>query len=125
MKEHNVNVTWLPAFEGECHVSLYVIYYREVISGVRGQWHSVNVSHDNATHYNLQLQCYKEYEISLTAWTANGETPLSESKLLNVKTGGGNESKKLCSINQSNRISVLYSINLCYNNLWYTRRPNG
>lgn len=92
VKEHNVNITWLPAFDGECHVLWYMVYYRDVISGVnKGQWNAVNMSqHEAAAYHSLQLQCYKEYEITVTAWSENGETPLNQSKLVKVKTGGGN-----------------------------------
>ena len=91
--EPDVNITWLPPFEGECHVFWYLLYYRKVISGVnRGQWNVVNVSQYDATNYNLQLQCYMEYEITVTAQSANGETPLDQSKLWKVKTEGGKHS---------------------------------
>ena len=92
VSESNVNITWLPAFKGECHVHVfgYLIYYREVIREVNtSQWNVVSLSQYNATNYNLQLQCYREYEITLTAQSANGETPVNQSKLWKVKTGGG------------------------------------
>jgi len=92
--ESNVNITWLPAFKGECHVFGYLIYYRKVIFEVNtSQWNVVNVSQYNATNYNLQLQCYMEYEITVTARSANGETPLNQSKLWKVKTEGGKYSQ--------------------------------
>jgi len=47
------------------------------------------LSQYNATNHNLQLQCYTEYEITVTAQSANGETPLNQSKLWKIKTGGG------------------------------------
>ena len=90
VKESNVNISWLPAFEGECQTFWYTVYYRKVTSeGTRGQWISVNVSQPNTTNYNLQLQCYREYEITVTAWSANGETPLNQTELWKVKTRGG------------------------------------
>ena len=86
----NVNITWLPTFKGECHVSGYLVYYREVSSEVStGQWNVVNVSQYNATNHNLQLRCYMEYEITVNTQNANGDTPLNRSKLWKVKTGGG------------------------------------
>ena len=88
--ERNVNITWLPALKGECHVSGYLVYYREVSSEVNtGQWNVVNVSQYNATNHNLQLQCYMEYEITVNTQFENGDTPLNHSKLWKVKTGGG------------------------------------
>ena len=86
----NVSITWLPAVKGECRDLWYHIYYRKVISEVnKGLWGVVYVSQYNATNYNLQLQCYREYEITVTAQSANGETPLNQSKLCKVKTEGG------------------------------------
>jgi len=86
--EGNVSITWLPA--GECHDFWYLIYYRKVISEVNtGLWHVVHVPQYNATNYNITLQCYREYEITVTAQSANGETPLNQTKLWKVKTGGG------------------------------------
>ena len=70
----------------------YLIYYRKFISDVNtGLWDVVHVS--NATNYILQLQCYREYEITMTAQSANGETPLNQSKLWKVKTEGGKYSQ--------------------------------
>ena len=90
----NVNITWLPAFKGECRDFWYHIYYRNVISEVNtGQWNVLNVSQYNVTNYNLQLQCYMEYEITVTAQSANGETPVNQSKLWKVKTEGGKYSQ--------------------------------
>ena len=92
--EHNVNITWLPAFKGECHVSGYVVYYREVIPEVNtGPWNIFNVSQYNATNHNLQLRCYMEYEITVNTQSANGYTPVNQSKLWKVKTGGGKYSQ--------------------------------
>ena len=88
--ERNINITWLPVLKGECHVSGYLVYYRKVISEVNTeQWNVVNVSPYNATNHNLQLQCYMEYEITVTTQSAKGHTPLKQSKLWKVKTGGG------------------------------------
>ena len=92
----NVSITWLPVVKGECPDFWYHIYYRKVISEVNtGLWNVAHVFQYNATNYNLQLQCYREYEITLTAKSANGETPLNQSKLWKVKTEGGKYSKNL------------------------------
>ena len=93
-----VSITWLPAItpavKGECHVFGYLIYYRKVTSEVNtGLWDVVHVSQYNATKYSLQLQCYREYEITVTAQGANGEIPLNQSKLWKAKTGGGKYSQ--------------------------------
>ena len=64
----------------------YVVYYREVLErGSRGQWNTVNVSR-GVTHYDLQLKCFKEYEITVTSWNTDRALP---SKLWGVKTGVG------------------------------------
>lgn len=94
VKGPNVNITWLPTFKGVCNISGYHIYYRKVISKVNSsQWNVVKVSQYNATHYNFQLQCYMEYEITITALNANGETPLNRGKRWKVKTEGGKYSQ--------------------------------
>ena len=68
----------------------YLIYYRKGISEVNtSKWNVVNLSQNSATNHNLQLQCDTEYEITVTAQSANGETPLNQSKLWKVKTGRG------------------------------------
>ena len=95
VKEPNVNITWLPTFNGECNEFGYLIYYRKVFSEVNtGQWNVVNVSQYNATNHILKLKCYMEYEITVNTQSANGNTPLNRSKLWKVKTGGGKYSQK-------------------------------
>ena len=47
-----------------------------------------DVSQCNATNYNLG-----EYEIIVTAQSANGETLVNQSKLWKVKTEGGKNSQ--------------------------------
>lgn len=98
--ERNVYITWLPAFKGECHVSGYLVYYRKVTSEIQsctGQWNKVNVSQYNATNHNLQLQCYMEYEITVSAQSANGEIPLNQSNLWKIQTGGGKYTARISS----------------------------
>jgi len=86
----NVSITWLPVVKGECHVFGYFIYYRKVISEVNtGLWDVVHVSQYNATNYTVQLQCYREYEMTVTTQIVNGETPLNQTKLWKVKTEAG------------------------------------
>lgn len=78
-----VEVTWE---QPSCPVAMnvvYYIYYREVTRTGRSGWNTVNVSR-GVTHYNLQLECFKEYEIAVT----NRKTSLP-SKLWKVKTGTG------------------------------------
>ena len=99
VKTPNVNITWLPAtFKGECSMFGYLIYYRKVISKANtGQWNVVKVSQYNATNYNFQLQCYMEYEITVSAQSANGEIPLNQSNLWKIKTGGGKYTARISS----------------------------
>ena len=88
VNERTVMVTWKQGF---CPVDTYTVYYREVMSGINGsRWRAVNVS-QFANHYNLKLKCYKEYEITVAAWS--GETPLKQRKLWKCKTRGGNYSQ--------------------------------
>ena len=85
-----VDVMWKPPFQEACPVSIYTIYYRTVTSAIeKNQWNMVNVT-GNGTR--LSFQCSKEYEVTVTAWTSRGETPLNHSTPLLVATGGGNNS---------------------------------
>ena len=73
-------VTWE---QSSCPFVMHVVYYREVTRAGGSGWSTVNASR-GATHYNLQLECFKEYEIAVT----NRNTSLP-SKLWKVKTGTG------------------------------------
>ena len=62
---------------------MYAAYYREVRPGNNtSMWKVVNVSRF-ADHYNLELKCFKEYEVAVTGWGARTLTPWR------VKTGQG------------------------------------
>lgn len=81
-----VTVTWNPLFEGVCPADKYTVYYREVKSA---RWKSRDVF-KNVTQYDLELECFKEYELAVTAtWRRNGETPINKSTHWKVKTGQG------------------------------------
>ncbi len=83
-----VTVTWKPLFEGACPADKYTVYYREVKSA---GWKSRGVL-KNVTQYDLELKCFKEYELAVTAtWRRNGETPINNSNHWKVKTGQGNK----------------------------------
>ena len=85
-----VVVTWEPPLEGTCSIDKYTVYYREVIFlDVKSKWHSVTVN-GNATSFTLHLSCRKEYDVAVTSWSADSESNLSDSKIWNFKTGGGN-----------------------------------
>ena len=64
---------------------MYTLYYREVKpENNTGIWKVVNVSRF-ADHYNLELKCFKEYEVALTGWGDRKFKPWR------VKTGQGKE----------------------------------
>ena len=59
------------------------IYYREVKpENNTGIWKVVKVSRF-VDHYNLELKCFKEYEVAVTGWEARTFKPWK------VKTGQG------------------------------------
>ena len=75
---------------GACAIDKYTVYYREVIFlEVKSKWHSVTVN-GHETSYTLHLSCRKEYDVAVTSWSAHSESDLSDSKIWNFKTGGGN-----------------------------------
>jgi len=52
-------------------------------------WESRNVSR-NVFQYDLELKCFKEYELAVTAtWRRSTETLLKNSNRWKVKTGKG------------------------------------
>ena len=73
-----------------CGIDKYTVYYREVIFlEVKSKWHSVTVN-GHETSYTLHLSCRKEYDVAVTSWIAHVESNLSDSKIWNFKTLGGN-----------------------------------
>ena len=73
-----------------CPIVKYTVYYREVIFlDVKSKWHLVTLN-GNETSCTLQLSCGKEYDVAVTSWNAHSESNLSDSKIWNFKTGGGN-----------------------------------
>ena len=62
---------------------MYSVYYREVKSGNNAAiWKVVHVSRF-ADRYNLELECFKEYEVAVTGSGARTRKPWK------VKTGQG------------------------------------
>ena len=62
---------------------MYTVYYREVKQGDNtGVWEVVNVSRF-ADHYNLELICFKKYEVAVAGWGSRTFKPWK------VKTGQG------------------------------------
>ena len=83
-------VAWEPPIDGACPIDKYTVYYREVIFlEAKSKWHSVTVN-GHETSYTLHLSCRKEYDVAVTSWSAHSESDLSDSKIWNFKTGGGN-----------------------------------
>ena len=82
MKGRTVTVSWEQA--GSCSaVDMYTVYYREVKPGNNASiWKVVNVSRF-ADHYNLELECFKKYEVAVTGLGARTFKPWK------VKTGQG------------------------------------
>ncbi|KAJ7323431.1 hypothetical protein OS493_031628 [Desmophyllum pertusum] len=116
----NVTVSWEYPFDGECPVTRYTVYYREVmeqwISAGRG-WKEVIVSRYKL-QTTLQLKCRKVYEIAITAWSSQGETPRNRSKPEMVQTRGDAPSPI---VNGSIRLLDNCNVNLT----WSPPRDNG
>ena len=69
--------------ERVCPVVQYNVNYREE----KGHWNSITVS-GNTTTYTLHLECWKEYEVTVTCCDKE------DSKIWNFKTG--TKGKGLC-----------------------------
>ena len=70
-----------------CHVVEYNVYYREVIlRDEKGHWNLITVDR-NTTSYTLHLECWKQYEITVTAFYSHGESDKEDRKIWNFKTG--------------------------------------
>ncbi len=77
-----VKVTWKQELCSS-HAVLYV-YYREVLPGINARrWEDVRVP-QLANHYNLELKCFKQFEIAVTERKA-----LDKLNPWKVKTGQG------------------------------------
>ena len=76
--------------EGSCSpCDIYTVYYREVIPGNNAsRWKAVNASRF-VNPYNLELQCFKQYEIAVARWKA-----AEKLKPWKVKTGQGKKEGK-------------------------------
>ena len=70
-----------------CTVVQYNVYYREVIlRAEKGHWNLITVN-GNTTSYTLQLECWKQYEITVTSLSSYNESDKEGSKIWNFKTG--------------------------------------
>ena len=82
VKGRTVTVRWEQA--SSCSAVMYTqVYYREVKPGNNPIiWKVVFVSRF-ADHYNLELECFKEYEVAVSGWGTRIFKPWK------VKTGQG------------------------------------
>ena len=82
VKGGTVLVKWEPPMERICPVLQYNVNYRED----EGHWNSITVS-GNTTSYTLHLECWKQYEITVTSLSSYNESDEEDSKIWNFKTG--------------------------------------
>ena len=84
-----VEVKWNSPLEGACPVRGYNVYYREVFSKTKkSKWDSIAIDR-NITKHTLYLNCWKEYDITVTSLNSNGESAFSDSQVERFRTGGG------------------------------------
>ena len=84
-----VEVKWNSPLKGACPVRMYNVYYREVFSKTEeGKWDSIAIDR-NITKHTLYLNCWKEYDITVTSLNSNGESAFSDSQVGRFRTGGG------------------------------------
>jgi len=80
VKGRTVTIRWE---QESCSVDSYTVHYRELKPGINTFfWKVVNVPRF-ADHYNLELECFKEYEVAVAGW---GARTLKPSKVI---TGRG------------------------------------
>lgn len=89
----NVMVRWKYPFDGECPVTSYTVYYRNVMKGIPGRWQEVIVSR-NKLQTTLQVKCSILYQIAVTAWSSHGET-LRNQNTVEKSTFGGTRTYKM------------------------------
>ena len=93
-----------------CPVVQYNVNYREVIlHAEKGRWNSITVS-GNTTSYTLHLECWKQYEITVTSFYSYGESDKEDSKIWNFKTGTKGKGWCLTQISVTLRGTYGYSI---------------
>ena len=81
MKGRTVTIRW----EQESCPAIYTVYYREWKPRNNASIWKAEYVWRLAGYYNLELECFKEYEVAVTGW--GGRTP----KPWKVKTGQGNK----------------------------------
>ena len=62
-----------------CAPTVYIIHYREVISGGgKTDWHQIPITELNKTSYLISLKCDTEYEIAVSAKYEDKESAMSD-----------------------------------------------
>jgi len=80
VKGRTLTIRWE---QRSCPVNIYTVHYRQWKPGNNASiWKVVNVSRF-VDYYNLELECFKEYEVAVTGWGARTLKPWK------VKTGQG------------------------------------
>ena len=93
-----------------CTVVQYNVNYREVIlHAEKGHWNSITVS-GNTTGYTLHLECWKQYEITVTSFYSHGESDKKDSNTWNFKTGTKGKGWCLTQVPVTLRSTYGYSI---------------
>ena len=105
--KNNVTVIWEKPFDGECRVTKYTVYYREIERTLGSGWKAVIVS-KHKLNTTVQLTCHRMYEVEITAWTSYGETPRDQSRVKRVLTLGGNDFK----VGFSTYIAAIFSTHI-------------
>ena len=91
--------------ERTCPVLQYNVNYREE----KGHWNSTTVS-GNTTSYTLHLECWKQYEITVTSFYSYNESDKEDSNTWNFKTGTKGKGLCLTQISVTLRGTYGYSI---------------
>ena len=61
-----------------CAPTMYIIYYREIISGGgKTDWHQIPITEINKTSHLILLKCDMEYEIAMSAKDKDKESARS------------------------------------------------
>ena len=88
----------------------YNVYYREVIlRDEKGHWNLITVDR-NTTSYTLHLECWKQYEITVTSFYSYRESDKEDSKIWNFKTGTKGKGLCLTQVSRTPRSTYGYSI---------------
>ena len=63
-----LNFKWSPPLDTRCALTMYIIYYRKIISGGgKTEWLQIPITLLSKTSYLIPLICDTEYEITMSA----------------------------------------------------------